>query len=950
MVASATMSRAFAILIASGACLLVGAGALASPAPPSEVLTGFSVVASEGGTAPVLRSIEVDPRAPAPSRATGEEVVARVRATLSSAAEDEEREEWVRALTRKARRLGAAAWILDLRAEEGSTPRRRSYLFKLAAVAVRGGDPDAAVFLDAGDPAELDSLYREELAAYCDGVILGPMEDRETAGASTVRREDPTARVWIRSGTEESAELAVLGALASGADGVVLDRSSRAVHRIMELLPGSFSLRSAVLEGGRESEGMLLRGEGRVQVVRLLDLESFETVLFYWKLSGSGEDVPRIVIDAAGLGRPRIEDLVAGEDLDPGLVIEAPRAGTTTFDLPGEVGRAIAVQFAALDLVERGERAERVRVEGRSLPPVERILARHQARRSDQEERLESWIAEVETNMQFSVAGSGREADLGIRSRLYHRRDRAPEFENLQYFLNGAPVRSKKIPNLPLVQPEKVQTLPLDLRLDKAYGYELVGEERIADRSAYRIAFRPLEGVRPAWKGEVWIDARTYERVRLRAVQTGVEAPILSWEQTEEYRDVEGDGATFRLPDKTMVVQTFTTLGATVTAEATMRYHSYDINPPAIEERLAEARSSDRQMMRDTDEGLRYLVKDPETGERVVEEPKRKARFWLAGVRWDRSLDYPVPLAGFNFLNFDWRGTGAQTNWFLAGVFNRFTISQPSLGGTDWGGSANVQLTLIPFKDRAFDAQGNELEEQDLKSFEESVELSLWRSLGGFFRLKGDLGITYTDWDRTDDTADGYRPPADNITGTFTTTLEYRRAGWRVDLWGSASRRSSWGPWGFEEEESEDAYRRWGLDVGKDWRLMAFQTFGASVSYQDGQDLDRFSRFQAGVFSNPIGGFAGSGLRWDTGAIARLRYGWSLLELAGVEIGLDWARVRDEAVEDAWFDNQGLTLSGSFTGPRGTVLNLDLGYALGSELFPEAEQNVTVQFLLLKLF
>ena len=66
-----------------------------------------------------------------------------------------------------------------------------------------------------------------------------------------------------------------------------------------------------------------------------------------------------------------------------------------------------------------------------------------------------------------------------------------------------------QLPKLPILQPEKVTTLPLDIQLTEDYDYTLKGERAIAGRRAYEITSRRREtvGRPPVYRGTVWIDA-----------------------------------------------------------------------------------------------------------------------------------------------------------------------------------------------------------------------------------------------------------------------------------------------------------------------------------------------------------------------------------------------------------------------------------------------------------
>ena len=63
------------------------------------------------------------------------------------------------------------------------------------------------------------------------------------------------------------------------------------------------------------------------------------------------------------------------------------------------------------------------------------------------------------------------------------------EFEELSFSVNGSKWGSDR-PAFPLLQAEKVLSLPLELRLDQDYRYSLAGTERVGDVEAVPRALR----------------------------------------------------------------------------------------------------------------------------------------------------------------------------------------------------------------------------------------------------------------------------------------------------------------------------------------------------------------------------------------------------------------------------------------------------------------------------
>jgi hypothetical protein len=68
----------------------------------------------------------------------------------------------------------------------------------------------------------------------------------------------------------------------------------------------------------------------------------------------------------------------------------------------------------------------------------------------------------------------------------------------------------------------------------------------------------------------------------------------------------------------------------------------------------------------------------------------------------------------------------------------------------------------------------------------------------------------------------------------------------------------------------QQSFRTWRLTAFKEWYLPKFQKLKAELTYLDGDNLDRFSQYRFGRFgAESLAGYAGTGLRFDTGYIAR---------------------------------------------------------------------------------
>ena len=124
-----------------------------------------------------------------------------------------------------------------------------------------------------------------------------------------------------------------------------------------------------------------------------------------------------------------------------------------------------------------------------TLPRVEEIIFRHQQAQAAQDAVLHNYIAHVRIEQHFHPSPADPAYNLVTENRLFSERG-AVEWEELSFELNGAKWTANR-PSFPLVQPEKVLSLPLDLRLNQDYAYRLDGMDTVDGRPAFVVRFDP---------------------------------------------------------------------------------------------------------------------------------------------------------------------------------------------------------------------------------------------------------------------------------------------------------------------------------------------------------------------------------------------------------------------------------------------------------------------------
>ena len=844
----------------------------------------------------------------------------------------------LRAAAEIAGRAPKGTWFQVIWRPEGSETAEPAageygFLLKRAAVTLTGAHDDAQVATQplAADVAALEALYGEEIAAYLEALVLRPAPEASLTAAleAVQQRLDPGRAV-------------VLDALAfptPAAD--VLAEAARSATRGFDMT--LFHAPGLPAEAARPLALLALEFSG--------DLS--------WDPSSSPE------------GAPESWAFVRGKDLALRVILRAPE-GASALDLhfsdpglrrparfPYEPGRVVPpsgrVTANGLDLriegpgrvavlglerataEEREGVAEKVNVASQREMPVEEILRRLQAFEDAQDRKLDHYSATNTTHLRFQPAAGSQTFEATLQGPFFFS-DTGTDWAWETLFVNGVRWRNKKLPEIPLVQPEKAAAVPLQIHFTRQYRYRLRGTDRVNGRDAWVVDFAPA-GPGEAGKlyqGSVWIDRQIYARLRTRAVQSGLEGEVISNEETMEYSPVDAQGQpapwsaeSYVMPLRMVAQQILSVVNATTVVERETLLSDVRINAADFEEKRAQIEQSEVTMVRDTERGLRYLVKD-ESGQRVVKEGFDTSKlFLLGGVFYDDALDFPLPLGGINYFNFDFRGTGNQLNVFFAGALLTANVAQPRLFGSKFDFGGDLFAIAFPFADTVFSLD-EELKEQEVENRPASLGLKLGRPLGNFTRLSLEYDVFSSHYGSTDNTADEFVLPSDNLTHSVQLGASFSRSGYGLSARGSYSRRSEWDFWGLPgnpdwSEETRD-FQRWEARASKNWYLPRFQKVGAEIDYVGGSDLDRFSKYQFGFFGGTrVHGYQSNRVRAEEAWAAHLTYGFEVGELLRLDAVGDVAWATDEATG---LDNEllgGVGLAGTFIGPWQTVVNLDVG-------------------------
>ncbi len=864
-------------------------------------------------------------------------------------------------------------------------PAEYAFLLKQAAVAITGAKADARVATTPlpADADVLRQLYAQEIAAYLEMITLAPADlDTIAAVLPTLAELDPGRPIALDAGTAASSNDA--GTAASSDDagtaanpneaGTVLATAARgAAAGIALTLFSAPDAKSAPLAPlvllAREFSGDISYDPTSSPAVA----SGGEAWAFV-----RGEDLSLRVIAEANPASPASNKPAGGREMKlsfPDGTLRKPirysyyarRVSAPSGQLAGggltlTLADTAPIEVLALErpsVEEREGISEQLTVASEREIPVEEILRRLQAFEDAQNRRIDHYRAINSTALRFQLSGA-QSFEATLAGPYFVDESGAPDWVWRDLFVNGVRWRGKTIPEIPLVQPEKAATMPLSITFGKQYRYRLRDSEKLNGRDAWVVDFAPAEEAKGAaeklYRGTVWVDKQLAARLKTRAIQLGLEGEVISNEETLLYSPIDAQGQaaawsneSFILPLRIVAQQILSVVNTATVVERETTLTDVVINGPGFAEERVAANASDSTIVRDTQAGLRYLVKD-DTGTRVVKEGFDRDKLFLAGgVFYDDALDFPLPLAGINYFSLDFKGSKQQVNVFFGGALLITNLAQPRLFGSKWDAGVDAFAIALPLSDTIYRNE-EEITGEEVEVLPSRVTFNLGRPLGNFWKASASYRLGYQNFGRTDNTDENFVAPSDHFLHTFDVDLRFARSGYRLDLSGSFNRRSEWERWGFvnnpDFDPDKDQFTRWGATVAKTWNLPKFRKFGAELGYFGGDDLDRFSKIDFGFFgSTRVHGYQSNRVRATEAEVAHLSYGIALGDVIRVDALADFAWATDKA---NGLDREllsGVGLAGTFMGPWQTIVNLDVGFPVAGP-----DDGFVLYLVFLKLF
>lgn len=827
---------------------------------------------------------------------------------------------------------GADLFVLDLSSSPAGE-RAATFVLRRLASEIRAANPSARLALVAGPTERARALLTEENAAYVDVLSFraSPGETGESlrAAADGLVLGKPVLALLpdaADAGTllAEAVRLAPGGvafaaaAIPAGSDDALLDRAAR-------LLDGDYSRdgRAASARGADGREMPVFRA------VAGLDLGGVVLVPARDAAGAASRQRIALSLDSPSYAAAEVTELETGRSrrFDIPRTPDAPSLTLSTANGPIGV-RLVAREKAPAEAAKGATNVTAVR--GMT---AEEILARHQAWRAARDARWHRFSARNETSYRFRFGELNTTLDLTLAGPFFFEPGKGYDWVWHEAFFNGVKWKGKKVPELPLLQPEKVSELPLALTFNDAYRYALEGDDVVQGQPCWVLSFQPKATVsdKPLYAGRVFVAKSDAAVLRTVSHQLNLAGDVQSADETSEFLEVPAPdgGAPLRFPTKVTTQYILKTFSRTTVVERATTLRDVRVDPPGFDADKAAANASADVMVRDTEQGMRYLEKTKEGGRVVAEALKSSRLFGLGGVYYDDAQSYPLPLLGVYYIDLDFRKKKEQVQVLFGGVLLGASWNDPTFLGSRFDAGLDVFGIAIKGDDKVL-VDGDEQKPLTVKSLSEVVTFRTGTAVGRHLKLSASVGGTYRAFGTAKDTASDFTVPSNHLEMRYGLSAAFDLSGWALSAQVEHHRRSKWEGWGLpgnaDFDRSKKSFDTWSARLAKDFHFEGFRRLRSSVSWQDSSNTDRFSAYRFGSFAGSgIQGFSSSSLRAERALVVRNAYGLVFGSAFRLEGAYDHAFVTDRKSGLDWTSFGGVGVNGEFPGFWSTMVRLNAG-------------------------
>jgi hypothetical protein len=584
---------------------------------------------------------------------------------------------------------------------------------------------------------------------------------------------------------------------------------------------------------------------------------------------------------------------------------------------------------------------------------VEEIIARWQQNREAQKQKLENYIASSFMSFHFEATTLEPGFDFAMQFKQFFSRDGAMELAQKEFYINGVKFGHNHEFPLPEIEPEKVMTQPLELKLNERYDYKLLGSEQVNGAMCFVVGVEPKIRNEALYSGKIWIDGTTFREVKQYLTQRGVKSNVLVNVETQNYELVRDDkGNQFNLLRSISAQQLLNAAGRDFVLQRTVQFSDYVINNSNFNATLEAEHHSNDPMFRDTNQGLRSLRKKDDERVVVAQDVKR-IKSLVAGLMYGGTFNFPIPFLGTSTVDFDFHHTGAQLSTFFAGPILISDLSKQFR--PKFRMALDLALSALPSENRIY-SNNIELKQGELWTWEQTTGVRASWQAATHLSVTASNYFTFDNFIRSGDADKQYELPRNGFNILPGIEIKYSRKGYVFDAQATRGLRIDWRAFGCTSlaqppsgcgstlpnppaenslvvQRPQNVFTLYDATFNKDYYIRKFTKGGWDLEYWGGDQLDRFSRYFPSFISSPrLHGIPPGTDSFDAIAMANVHYGFNVMDLIKVDGMYAYARARNlqESPEFRKFD--GPELNFNTPGPFGTLLQGTVSYELDGNI------------------
>ncbi|HEX7191804.1 MAG TPA: hypothetical protein VF381_09560, partial [Thermoanaerobaculia bacterium] len=416
-------------------------------------------------------------------------------------------------------------------------PAAAAYAIKRLSVASQGLGVAKKIVLGPTPLDQLEKLYDAGAGPYFDAIIVNASDVAATA--LWFAEKDPIKQIYALVPPQSpNAMFDLAQAFAKGATLAILQTDALNVFALSAPFDNFNTMFGGDYAYDKTSKIDVLDAKGNPETMPVLTFVRGEDLRTIVIPRGDANAAAIVALPSDRYKRPRrVDDKGDVEVTDVGS-----KGGRFLIGMqPVKAPFALTVDHE--EKIDKNVTKEAIEIQTKKGITVEEIIRNHQAYKAYEDSIQPRYVALDTTKLRFTIE-AGEAIEATIAGDYFSEPQGRKDWVWQDFYVNGVKWKYGKIPELPLIQPEKVTQLPLDLHLTNDYHYVLVRETDLLGYHTYEVRFEPppnAPAALPLYRGTVWIDSKSWARIRISMIQLNLSGEVLSNEERVDFQPFASD-------------------------------------------------------------------------------------------------------------------------------------------------------------------------------------------------------------------------------------------------------------------------------------------------------------------------------------------------------------------------------------------------------------------------